>query len=113
VPPGVSARTAAGAASGGAAVPAFHCFAWVHGPAESSTDCYRSEAACEKARAAMTGRGTAPCVATEWAFCTRVGGAPRRAGSGEERCFDRERACARYRAFVGRNGLATTACERR
>jgi hypothetical protein len=86
---------------------AFHCFAWIHGPS-FSTDCYRTEAECQAERARMEGgaRPTIPCKTMVHASCAVF-------PDGQERCFGDAANCARYRAFVAKNGHPTGECATR
>jgi hypothetical protein len=110
-PTEVAALPASASATAGAESPLnrgdradFRCFGWAH-ERDFSTDCYRSQQACLDAARKMSEGARLPgdCGPRAHASCTTLSG-------GEERCFGDTANCGRYRAFVGRNHLVTTAC---
>lgn len=91
----------------------FHCFAWTHN-GQSSTDCYRSAAACDLSKGSLdtAGRSTQPCFMRTGASCTQVTRNPNRP-SQHERCFPDAAACARYKQSLEGSPQTSTPCEDR
>ena len=90
--------------------PTLSCFSWVHG-SDSSTDCYRDVAACERARNRMAdgARPTTDCAERAGGACTRISRGAIEVAE-PERCFGSAANCERYRAFVAGNGIDATRC---